>query len=95
MLSENDWTVNGFPRLKDQGCQLISAAPNACDTCPLAEKEPENPPSPFLQHLVYLADLQEVGAQFAFSDLTLTEWEGLKILKRKRDEKQIRDLKQK
>jgi len=68
---------------------------NACATCPLAEKEPEEPPSPWLLHLVYLAGLQEAGAQFAFKDLTADEWEGLRTLKEKRNAKQIKDLERK
>ena len=67
--------------------------PNACATCPLAEREPEEPPSEFIQHLVHLEGLILVGAHFAYGDLTLREWTGLKLLKMKRDERSMEELK--
>lgn|GEM_PF-5346892 len=95
-ISEGDWTINGKPRLKaDPGCQIIQMDIDACATCPLADPEPEEPPSAFLQYLVHVEGLQAVGAQFAFDSLPMIEWNGLQLLKRKRDEKSMRDLKQK
>jgi len=96
LLGDNDWLINSLPRLNaNPDCQIIQVSPVACDTCPLADRGPEDPPSPFLQHVVYLSSLQEAGAQFGFNELTSAEWEGLRMLKRKRDEKQIRDMKTK
>lgn len=91
-----EWTINGTPRLKaNRECQLIMHAPDACATCPLAEYPQEEPPSAFLQHLIHIDGLQSVGAHFAFEDLPKIEWDGLKLLHVKRNEKQIRDMKKK
>jgi hypothetical protein len=65
---------------------------DACAGCPLAVKPPEEPPSQFFRHLLWLEGLQATGAQFAFSDLSLDEWEGLKVLKIERNEKQLREM---
>ena len=93
---DGEWTINGVDRAKaDPNCQPIMMDLDACATCPLAVKEPEEPPSPFLLHLLWLEGLQVVGAQFAFNDLSLDEWEGLKTLKIKRNEKQLREMKAK
>lgn len=61
----------------------------------MAEPVTEDEPSPWLQHLVWLSGLQDVGAVFRYEQLTAAEWSGLRMLKTKRDEKQLRDLKQK
>jgi hypothetical protein len=85
--------INGQSRLETkQDCQAILTTPDACVTCPLAIKQPEDAPSPFFRHLLYLSETQAAGAQFLLSDLMPIEWEGLKILKRKRDEKQIEEM---
>jgi hypothetical protein len=91
-----EWTINGVERTKaDEGCQPIMVNKDACATCPLAVKAPEEPPSEYLQRLLYLDGLQQAGAQIPFDYLTMVEWEGLALLKRKRDDKQIKDLKAK
>jgi len=61
----------------------------------LAEVEPEEPPSAFVQYLVHLDGLIQVGAQIPFESQPMEVWNGLKLLRIKRDEKQMRDLKEK
>jgi len=73
-------------------CQLIMASPDACASCPLAESEPDEPPSKFAQYLVHLEGLMAVGAQVAFESQPMEVWNGLKLLKIKRDEKFRKDL---
>ena len=76
-------------------CLLIIAQPDACATCPLAEVEPEEPPSKFIQYLVHLEGLIAVGARIPFHSQPMAVWNGLRLLKIKRDEKSIRDMKEK
>lgn len=66
---------------------------DACATCPLAKKEPEEPMSPLLRHLCFLSTLQDAGAQIPFDYLTLMEWKGLAMLKAKSHEKQMANIK--
>jgi len=98
-LVADSWTINDTPREKADPslCALIIANADACATCPLADlkDEPQEPPSLLFQHLVFLADAQAIGVRFSYSELSRIELEGLKVLKRKRDEKTARDLKQK
>ena len=92
--SQSEWTINGQPRNKGKPeCQIIMTDPQACATCPLAEKEPEEPPSAFIQHLVHLEGLILVGAHFNYADLSTREWTGLKLLKLKRDERSMAEMK--
>jgi hypothetical protein len=74
---------------------LIISNADACATCPLADlsEEPKEPPSAFFQHLVFIADRQALGASFPYETFSNLEWEGLRLLNNKRQEKTTRDLK--
>jgi hypothetical protein len=95
--SETQWTINDTPQTEADVnlCLLIIAQPDACATCPLAEVEPEEPPSELLQYLVRLEGLIAVGAQIPFESQPMLIWNALKLLKIKRDEKNLKDIKEK
>ena len=94
--SETQWTINDKPQTEADGnlCLLIIAQPDACATCPLAEVEPEEQPSAFVRYLVHLDGLIAVGAQIPFESQPMRVWNGLRLLKMKRDEKSLRDMKE-
>jgi len=95
--SETEWTINDIPRNEADTklCQLIIAQPDACATCPLAEVEPQQPPSKFVQYLIHLDGLIAVGAHIPYDSQPTIVWTGLKILRMKRDEKTMREMKEK
>ena len=94
--SPTAWTINGTARQHaDQNCMAIMTMPTACTGCPMAVYAIEEPPSAFLTHLLHIDGLQTAGAHFAFADLPMIEWKGLKLLHAKRNEKQIKDMKKK
>ena len=87
--SETAWTINGVPREQaDQSlCQMIIVNQNACTGCPMNVKPPE--PSAFLQLVLEVDELMEAGANI---EPDYIELKARGILRRKRNEKQIKDM---
>jgi len=80
-----------------QDCQPILIDPAACKTCPLNPYQGKEPPeiSGFIQHILLLDEYMQAGVSFEFDALQRIEWRGLALLKYKRNEKQIKDMKRK
>ena len=89
--SESDWTINEIPRAEADPslCQIIIASADACGGCPL-NIAPE-PISDFLGDLLELDEVVAAGAQL---DLTWAEWKAIALLKRKRNEAEIKRMKE-
>jgi hypothetical protein len=68
--------------------------PAACATCPLAANEPAER-SAYLGHLLYVDELIQTGAHFLYEDIPAEDWRALIVLRRKRNEKQIAEMKKK
>lgn len=92
IISETDWTIDGVSRKNADHslCQAIIANSKACDGCPLYVERKE--PSDFLQRVIELDEL--IGAGYR-PELPFVEWKGIALLKRKRNEKEIQDMKKK
>ena len=89
--SENAWTINGIPRGKADPdlCQIIISDAHACAGCPL--NVPQKAPSDFLN---YVLELDEIVAAGARLELSFFEWKTIALLKRKRNEAEIRRMKE-
>ena len=90
--NETEWTINEIPRQEADPdlCQIIIASVNACDSCPL-----NVPPEPISDQLGYLLELDEIVSAGARLELSWGEWKAVALLKRKRNEAELKRMKEK
>ena len=90
--SESEWTINGISRNKADPalCQIIIASSDACVGCPL--NVPKKTPSDYLNYIVELDEVLSAGCQL---ELTWGEWRCRALLQRKRNEVEIKRMKEK
>jgi hypothetical protein len=90
--SSESWTINGRERTKADPylCQLIIVNADACATCPL-NHEPKQPSD----YLSYILELDEIITCGAHLDLPFADWKAIGLLKRKRNEAEIKRMKEK
>jgi hypothetical protein len=94
--SESEWLINDTPQTAADAtlCQAIITTPHACTGCPLNIKSgSSDEPSGFLKHILYLSEIQSSGVVLSFDELSRLEIRGLALLVRKRNEKQVADMK--
>ena len=92
MYNETEWTINEIPRQEADPdlCQVIIASANACDSCPL-----NIPPEPISDNLADILELDEIVSAGARLELSWSEWKTIALLKRKRNEAEIKRMKEK
>jgi hypothetical protein len=72
---------------------MIMTKATACIGCPMNSNEWEkDAPSEFLLHILNLSELIAAGFQ---AELPMVEWQSLAVLKRKRNEAEVRRMKEK
>lgn len=90
--ANGDWTINEIPRAEADPdlCQIIIASANACSGCPL-----NIAPEPISDSLGYLLELDEIVSAGARLKLSWGEWKAIALLKRKRQEAEMKRMKEK
>ena len=95
-IDANRWTIDGVENdVLTTPCAWLAVDRHACADCILnPDNKPDEPTqqSPFLQHLIYLENLQAAGATFLLSQLTVEEWNGLITVKAERAREQAKEI---